>query len=69
LKNASNTLKANRKIVLAAVTGCGLALEYVDDKFMLEREIVLAAVESDYSDLFNEFPVLKIVEEQFSRII
>ena len=45
--NASNELRHNREIVLAAVTQNGYSLQYASNELQNDREIVLAAVTQD----------------------
>ena len=43
----NNSIKADREVVLAAVSNNGLALKYADDTLKADREVVLAAVSND----------------------
>jgi hypothetical protein len=47
LEYASDDLKNDREVVLAAVQQNGLALEYASDDLKNDREVVLAAVQQD----------------------
>ena len=47
LQYASEELRADREIVLAAVQDNGWALEYASDELRTDREIVLAAIQKD----------------------
>lgn len=45
LKDAGNSLKTDLNMLLTAVKQNGMVLEYVDDSFKANRELVLQAVD------------------------
>ena len=47
LKHASEELKNDREVILAAVTQYGYALEWASDELKHDEEVVLAAVAQD----------------------
>ena len=49
--HASENLRANRQIVIAAVQHCGCALDSASDDLKADREIVLVAVQNDATSL------------------
>ena len=56
LHNASDELKADREVVLAAVQDSGRALHYASDELKADREIVLTAMNADQVDIRNALP-------------
>jgi len=48
LKNASDTLKNDKDIVLEAIKNNGYSLEYASDRLKNDREIVLEAIKTDF---------------------
>ena len=59
----TNNLKADREVVLAAVSNNGSALEYADDALKADRESVLAAILNEGSALYYADDTLKADRE------
>ena len=58
LHNASDELKADREVVLAAIQDSGRPLHYASDELKADREIVLTAMNADQIDIVGiAFPV------------
>jgi hypothetical protein len=47
LEYASDTLKANKEVVLAACRQCGLTLQYAPDELKADKNVVMTAASSD----------------------
>ena len=47
LKYASDELKADKEVVIAAVTRWGSSLEYASEDLRADKEVVMAAVAQD----------------------
>ena len=62
-KNASDELKADKEVVLAAVKKHGYALEYASDELKADKEVVLAAVKNHGSSLKYASDELKADKE------
>ena len=59
LQRAPEHLRANRDVVLAAVTKNGCALRYAAEALLADREVVLAAVQQDERALWFAAPALR----------